>query len=72
MGWIIQEVKQRVAEHYACSNPRECDVHELVALQWGSSGVTNNITGIYQNSPYLTNTKTLQDWLPITDLSRID
>lgn len=69
LGYLLKEVKQKVAKYYMCSNNKECDLNELVALQWGSSGVTGNSSGLYRESPYLVNVLSLQDWLPASDLS---
>ncbi len=64
----LRDVKQKAAQHYHCSNDKECDLNELVALQWGSSGVTGNVSGIYKDSSILQDAISLQDWLPISDL----
>jgi len=70
LSWLLKEVKQKVSKYFMCSNSKECDLNELVALQWGSSGVTGNSSGIYRDSPYLYNVQTLQEWLPTSDLSK--
>jgi len=68
LAYHLKDVKQKAAVHYRCSNNKECDLNELVALQWGSSGVTGNISAIYKDSPILHNVMTIQEWLPLSDL----
>lgn len=69
LGWYLKEVKQKVARYFMCSNNKECDLNELVALQWGSCGITGNASGLYRDSPYLGFATSLQEWLPTSDLS---
>ncbi len=68
VGWQLRDVKQKVAKHLRCSNAMECDLNELVALQWGSSGVTGNVSSMY-DSPHLRDAMSLQEWLPLSNLS---
>jgi hypothetical protein len=65
----LRAVKEKVAQYYRCSNSKECELSELIALQWGSSGITNNVSGIYKDYPDLKDVLTLQEWLPTSDLS---
>lgn len=58
----LTEVDQILKDHYKCSNPGpRCYDRELVELQWGQSGVTNNLPSDMSRFP-MQNSTSVRDW----------
>lgn len=63
LGYYLDRVKRLAASAYQCA-AFTCSLDELIALQWGSSGVTGNVSSVYNNSSITVDAISLHDWVP--------
>jgi len=60
IGYYLEKVMRMAASSFQCAM-KVCTLDELIALQWGSSGVTGNISSVYKNN-ILFDSISLHDW----------